>query len=76
MELKLGVLAIGDHPESPAFMRAAGVLQGRRQKLQVEEDGDQEDAPTDTVSLRMRSAPFIEMLERCEQAGVEIVWGV
>ncbi len=30
----------------------------------------------DAVSLRMRSAPFIEMLKRCQQAGVEVVWGV
>ncbi|MDO9030424.1 MAG: DUF1840 domain-containing protein [Hydrogenophaga sp.] len=30
----------------------------------------------ETVSLRMRSAPFIEMLKRCEQAKVDIVWGV
>jgi len=45
----------------------------QRQKT---EDSDDEDAPTDTVSLRMRAAPFIEMLQRCEKAGVEIVWGV
>jgi hypothetical protein len=30
----------------------------------------------DQVSLRMRSAPFIDMLQRCEAAEVEIVWGV
>ena len=30
----------------------------------------------DPVSLRMRSLPSIEMLQRCQQAGVEIVWGV
>jgi hypothetical protein len=47
-----------------------------RHKQQVEEDGEHEDAPADTVSLRMRSAPFIEMLQRCEKAGVEIVWGI
>jgi hypothetical protein len=30
----------------------------------------------DPVSLRMRAAPFIEMLQRAEKAGVEVVWGV
>jgi hypothetical protein len=30
----------------------------------------------DAVSLRMRSAPFIEMLQRCAKAEVEVVWGV
>jgi hypothetical protein len=28
------------------------------------------------VSLRQRVVPFIDMLRRCEKAGVEIVWGV
>lgn len=30
----------------------------------------------DSVGLRLRSTPFIEMMQRCEQAGVEMVWGV
>lgn len=30
----------------------------------------------DPVSLRLRSTPFIEMLQRCEKAGVDVVWGV
>lgn len=47
-----------------------------RQKQRAEEDGTGEETPEATVSLRMRSAPFIEMLQRCEKAGVEIVWGV
>jgi hypothetical protein len=30
----------------------------------------------DSVSLRQRAVPFIDMLRRCEKAGAEIVWGV
>lgn len=30
---------------------------------------------SDIVTLRMRCAPLVEMLQRCERAGVEIVWG-
>jgi len=30
----------------------------------------------EAVGLRLRSAPFIDMLQRCEKAGVELVWGV
>ena len=30
----------------------------------------------DSVSLRQRAVPFIDMLRRCEKAGKEIVWGV
>src|SRR5215210_1969264 len=29
----------------------------------------------ESVSLRQRAKPFIDMLRRCEQAGKEIVWG-
>lgn len=32
--------------------------------------------PSDTVSLRQRAVPFIDMLRRCEKAGKEIAWGV
>lgn len=30
----------------------------------------------DSVSLRQRATPFIDMLKRCHKAGKEIVWGV
>ena len=30
----------------------------------------------DTVSLRQRALPFIDMLKRCSAAGKDIVWGV
>jgi hypothetical protein len=30
----------------------------------------------ESVSLRQRALPFIEMLRRCEKDGKEIVWGV
>jgi hypothetical protein len=30
----------------------------------------------ESVSLRQRALPFIDMLKRCEKEGKEIVWGV
>lgn len=30
----------------------------------------------DPVSLKLRLVPFLEMLQRCEQADVDVVWGV
>jgi hypothetical protein len=33
-------------------------------------------AKTDSVSLRQRAVPFIEMLQRCAREKHEIVWGV
>jgi len=69
----------------PAHMAAAvqalreAVLaeEAEQQRLQAEAQAQGETPPQfETVSLRLRSAPFIDMLQRCEQAQVEIVWGV
>jgi len=35
-----------------------------------------EDEPNDTIHLRQRATPFIEMLRRCQAANKEVVWGV
>ena len=31
---------------------------------------------SESVSLRQRAVPFIDMLKRCHTAGKEVVWGV
>lgn len=73
-----GVLLPDDIPRAIEAIRAAVVAEEAEQKRRAEEaEGNGEAAPeADTVSLRMRSAPFIEMLERCRKAGVEVTWGV
>jgi hypothetical protein len=77
---------LGKDPSGPGIIQPAemsGAVQALRAAVaedearRKEEDGLQDDAsPADAVSLRMRSAPFIEMLQRCEKAGADIVWGV
>ncbi|MDP2418163.1 MAG: DUF1840 domain-containing protein [Hydrogenophaga sp.] len=59
-------------------LRDAAAHEDAEQKRLKEEAEANGDLPPefDVVSLRLRCAPFIEMLQRCEQAGVEIVWGV
>lgn len=57
-------------------IRAAVAADEARQKSKEEDDMDDASSSSDVVSLRMRSTPFIEMLQRCEKAGVDIVWGV
>lgn len=60
-----------------ALHAAAAHEEQEHQRLKEEAQADGELPPElETVSLRMRCAPFIEMLQRCEQAGVEVVWGV
>lgn len=72
-----GIIQPGEMDAAVQKIRAAVAADdAARQKEKAEEDGHHDDAQTDPVSLRMRAAPFIEMLERCEKANVEIVWGV
>jgi len=72
-----GIIQPGEMSGAVKAIRAAVAADEARQP-QKEEDDTQDDAlsSSDTVSLRMRSTPFIEMLQRCEKAGVDIVWGV
>ncbi len=37
---------------------------------------DQAAEQVETISLRQRAQPFIEMLRRCRKADCEVVWGV
>jgi Domain of unknown function (DUF1840) len=60
-----------------ALRTAAQAEEAQQQKMKDEAAANGEPAPQfDAVSLRMRSAPFIEMLERCAKSNVEVVWGV
>ncbi len=59
-------------------VRAAVLAEEESQNRMKEEAmAKGEPAPQfEAVSLRMRSAPFIDMLQRCANAKVEVVWGV
>ena len=73
-----GIVLPQQMPAAVQALRDAAVQEEADQKRQREEAEAKGEPPPefDHVSLRMRSAPFIEMMERCEKAGVEIVWGV
>ncbi|MGE0351476.1 DUF1840 domain-containing protein [Hydrogenophaga sp.] len=73
-----GVIQPDQMPAAVQAIRTAVADDEARQKrLKDEAQTRGEPAPHfDPVSLRMRSTPFIEMLQRCEKAGVDIVWGV
>lgn len=73
-----GIIQPGEMAAATAALREAVVAEEAEQKRQKAEAEANGEVPPefDTVSLRLRSTPFIEMLQRCEQAKVEIVWGV
>lgn len=73
-----GVLLPDDMPRALEAIREAVAQEEAKQKQMTEEAEARGEPPPqfETVSLRMRSAPFIEMLQRCMKEKVEIVWGV
>jgi hypothetical protein len=47
--------------------------QSRKQEAKAK--GEPEPEP-DRISLRMRTKPFVEMVQQCMREKVELVWGV
>lgn len=73
-----GILRPEDVPQAIAALEAAVAEdEARRRALEEEARANGRDpSPADSVSLRQRATPFIEMLRRSAQAGREVVWGV
>lgn len=73
-----GVIQASDIPGAIAKLREAADAEERNQAQQREEaEAAGEETPQfESVSLRMRVTPLIEMLQRCEAANVDVVWGV
>lgn len=73
-----GILRPGEMPGAVAALReAVRAEEELQQRLKDEAEARGELPPAfDPVNLRVRSTPFIEMLQRCEKAEVDVVWGV
>jgi hypothetical protein len=73
-----GIIRPQEMQGAVAALRSAVLAEeAAQQKMRDEAQAKGEPAPQfEAVSLRMRVAPFIEMLERCAKAEVEVVWGV
>ena len=73
-----GILLPPDMPAAAAALeRAIADEEAAQQKRQEEAQAAGEKLPpSETVSLRQRAVPFIDMLRRCQKAEQEIVWGV
>ena len=74
-----GILQPAEMPAAIAALERAVAEDeaAQQQRLQDAQAAGEKAAPrADTVSLRQRAVPFIDMLKRCQQADKEIVWGV
>ncbi len=78
VDVKQGILQPADMPAAIAALEAAIAKEETERRVAEAEAAEKgEELPDqESVSLRRRATPFIEMLRRCEKAGKEIVWGV
>ena len=83
-----GIITVAQIPAAVAALEAAVLDEERRaaaaqaQAKEAQASAQDDDAQvegaqgdSDTVSLRQRAAPFIEMLRRSAQGGDDVVWG-
>ena len=77
-DIQSGIIQPAEMPTAVDAIKAAVLAEEAEQKRLREQAQAQGEVPPDfdSVSLRLRSTPFVEMLQRCAQAQVEIVWGV
>lgn len=72
-----GILTVAEQPAAQAALEAAIAAEdAARDALAANPDADAVDADGDTVTLRQRAKPFLDMLRRCQAAEADIVWGV
>ncbi len=72
-----GIVLVAQMPAAIARLEAAIAQEQaeRQEATDTGDDGDRED-DDDTLSLRQRALPFVDLLKRCSQAGSDLVWGV
>lgn len=76
-----GIVTAAQIPAALAALEAAVARDEARLRAAQQEPGSAdanpaEDEPNDTVHLRQRATPFIDLLRRSQQEGCDVVWGV
>lgn len=77
-QLERGILLVEDMAGAIGALQEAVAMEEKARADIVQKAQDQGQAPPSApaISLRQRSLPFIQMVERCRAAQKEIVWGV
>ncbi len=73
-----GIIEPHQMPGAIHALEAAIASEEAEQQVAIEEAQARGEVPPgfESISLRQRAVPFIDMLRRCAQADKEIVWGV
>lgn len=71
-----GIITVAQMPAAIAALNAAIVTHEAAQARRVEHPEMQVEVEGDSVMLRHRAGPFIELLRCSAEAGKDVVWGV
>jgi cyclopropane-fatty-acyl-phospholipid synthase len=71
-----GIVTAAQIPAAIAALEAAVAADEAQLALDDEADETASEERKDTVRLRQRAAPFIDMLKRSAAENVDVVWGV
>ncbi len=71
-----GIITVAQIPAAIAALEAAVLAHEAAQARRKEELPQEGEIEGDSVMLRHRSAPFIDLLRCSAQAGKDVVWGV
>jgi cyclopropane-fatty-acyl-phospholipid synthase len=71
-----GIITVGHIPAAIAALNAAIVAHEATQAQRKANPESVFEAEGDSIRLRDRAGPFIELLQTSEQAGKDVVWGV
>jgi cyclopropane-fatty-acyl-phospholipid synthase len=71
-----GIVTVAQIPAAIAALEAAIVVHEDAQSRRAETPQQEVDVEGDSVMLRQRATPFIELLKCSAEAGKDVVWGV
>lgn len=71
-----GIITVAQIPAAIAALEAAVVTHEAAQSRRAEQPEMEIEVEGDSVRLRDRVAPFVELLRSSAQAGKDVVWGV
>lgn len=73
-----GIITAGQIPGAISALEDAIAREESMKKAAGADGAEPADGqtPTESISLRQRAKPFLDMLRRCDAAQADVVWGV
>lgn len=71
-----GIITVAQIPAAIAALEAAIVAHEAAEARRADEPQTEVEVEGDSIRLRDRAAPFIDLLRTSAQAGKDVVWGV